>query len=158
MCASDRFPKRPPRIVLFREIRAFYFLTITTHRRRPLLENKKVHDAFIQFATRGHREHGVATGRYVIMPDHLHLFVCLPDTGILLVQWAGGLKRHLGTIVSTECGAGPVWQRGFFDHVIRNHESYSEKWEYVRQNPVRKGLCTKPEEWPWQGEVVPIRV
>ncbi len=158
MSTSRRFPKRPPRIVPFRETRSFYFLTITTHHRRPVLDNEKVHDAFIHFASRGHSEHGVAAGRYVIMPDHLHLFVCLPETGFPLVRWAGGLKRQLGTVLSTEAGVGPVWQRGFFDHVIRNHESYSEKWEYVRQNPVRKGLCAQPEDWPWQGEVVPIRL
>jgi hypothetical protein len=45
---------------------------------------------------------------------------------------------------------------GFFDHLIRLRESYSEKWEYVRQNPVRAGLVSKYEGWPWQGEFVRI--
>jgi hypothetical protein len=42
----------------------------------------------------------------------------------------------------------------FFDHVIRHSESYSEKWEYVRQNPVRAGLATNADDWRWQGEIV----
>ena len=37
---------------------------------------------------------------------------------------------------------------------VRMGESYAEKWEYVRQNPVRAGLVRDPDEWPWQGEVV----
>jgi hypothetical protein len=50
----------------------------------------------------------------------------------------------------------PYWQEGFFDHVLRSSESYSEKWSYVRMNPVRAGLCAEPEQWPYQGEIVSI--
>ena len=51
----------------------------------------------------------------------------------------------------------PHWQEGFFDHVLRNADSYSEKWDYVRMNPVRAGFCRKPEDWEYQGEVVSIQ-
>ncbi len=44
-----------------------------------------------------------------------------------------------------------------FDHILRHGESYSEKWNYVHQNPLRAGLVEQPEDWPFQGEVVPIR-
>jgi putative transposase len=47
----------------------------------------------------------------------------------------------------------PVWQEEFFDHVLRSDESYSEKWDYVRQNPVRVGLVADADDWPWQGEI-----
>jgi putative transposase len=50
----------------------------------------------------------------------------------------------------------PLWQPGFFDHVLRNDESYSQKWEYVRENPVRAGLVARADEWPYQGELVVI--
>jgi len=50
----------------------------------------------------------------------------------------------------------PLWQRGFFHHVIRNTESYAQKWEYVRENPVRAGLVERAEQWPFQGEIVLI--
>ncbi len=45
---------------------------------------------------------------------------------------------------------------GFFDHLLRNDESYAQKWEYVRQNSVRAGLVESPEDWPYQGEIVYI--
>ena len=45
---------------------------------------------------------------------------------------------------------------GFFDHVLRTHESYSEKWEYVRMNSVRAQLSAKIEAWPYQGEIARI--
>jgi hypothetical protein len=50
----------------------------------------------------------------------------------------------------------PHWQEGFFDHLLRSSESYGEKWEYVRMNPVRAGLCRQPEDWVFQGEIVRI--
>jgi hypothetical protein len=47
----------------------------------------------------------------------------------------------------------PLWQREFFDHLLRNNESYEEKWQYVRQNPIRHGLVTRVEDWPFCGEI-----
>jgi len=40
------------------------------------------------------------------------------------------------------------WQPGFFDHVLRNDESYGQKWEYVQENPVRARLVQWPDQWP----------
>jgi REP element-mobilizing transposase RayT len=50
----------------------------------------------------------------------------------------------------------PVWQRRFFDHVLRNEESYAQKWEYVRENPVRAGLVANANDWPYAGEIIRI--
>ena len=100
---------------------------------------------FIDFAQAGARR-GIAIGRYVIMPDHIHLFVRGGDD-FLLQQWTRGLKRSLSKAIFA---GAPHWQKGFFDHLIRHSESYSKKWEYVRQNPVRAGLVTNPDEWPYQ--------
>jgi putative transposase len=48
----------------------------------------------------------------------------------------------------------PHWQEGFFDHVLRSSESYSQKWDYVQMNPVRAGLCEKAEDWAYRGEIM----
>ena len=99
-------------------------------------------------------EFNVALGRYVIMPDHLHFFI-RGDQAFVLANWVKGLKR-------TMLGAFPkeqprsLWQPGFFDHLLRNDESYAQKWEYVRENPVRAGLVKFAEDWPYQGEIVHI--
>jgi REP element-mobilizing transposase RayT len=103
--------------------------------------------AFKEFAEKG-RERGIAVGRYVIMPDHLHLFVA-GGREFDLGTWVRFLKSALGLPVG-------AWQRGFFDHLLRHEESYGEKWEYVRQNPVRTGLVRQAADWPCQGEVVAI--
>ena len=48
----------------------------------------------------------------------------------------------------------PLWQPGFFDHLLRNDDSYTQKWDYVRENPVRAGLVSLADDWPYQGEFV----
>jgi putative transposase len=45
------------------------------------------------------------------------------------------------------------FQRGGFHHRLRGAEGYRQKWQYVRENPVRAGLAPKPEDWPYQGRV-----
>jgi len=49
---------------------------------------------------------------------------------------------------------GPLWQEEAFDHVLRGDESFAEKLEYIRQNPVRRGLVMRPEDygWLWVGD------
>ena len=96
-------------------------------------------------------ERSIATGRYVIMPDHLHLFVCGPDD-FRLGRWIGMLKQLLSKAIESQ----PIWQRGFFDHLLRSEESYGQKWNYVRENPVRAGLVGTAEDWPYAGEIVII--
>ena len=49
--------------------------------------------------------------------------------------------------------ATTLWQREFFDHVLRSAESYGEKWNYVRSNPVRAGLVLAADDWPYAGEI-----
>jgi putative transposase len=146
-----RGPGRPPRLdVIFPSGNPpVFFVTICTAQRRRCLDNDAVHHAFQQFARRGQQQHHIAVGRYVIMPDHLHLFVCGPPE-FDLSQWVRLLKRAV-----TE-GPG-TWQRGFFDHLLRSDESYGQKWEYVRQNPVRAGLVVRPEDWPYRGLAVSRR-
>jgi len=153
---SGPFPRRPPRITLFQDVRPFYFVTFNTRKRDHLLDNALVHDAFVGFCGRAHDEHDVAVGKYVLMPDHIHLFAALPENGIRLTRWMQSLKNVLGKALGHRGIEYPYWQEGFFDHVLRSGESYGRKWEYVRQNPVRAGLRESPDEWPWQGEMIQI--
>jgi putative transposase len=155
--AKRSYPRRPPRLeLLFQSVQPFYFVTFNTFKRFPFLARPEIHKVFCSFCDRA-TDHGVTVGRYVLMPDHAHLFVVLPQEGITLVQWMHALRTLLGKKLLTLGFQKPHWQEGFFDHVLRSGESYSQKWDYVRMNPVRAGLCAKPEDWPYQGEIVKLR-
>ncbi len=129
-----------------------YFITVCTRERARLLDNDSVHRAFREFCETSHRNQGVAVGRYVILPDHVHFFLRLPES-VRLGSWMGRLKQHLTLAVNS---GQSLWQRGFFDHVLRSDESYAEKWHYVVLNPVRIGLVGRPEDWPYAGELLVI--
>ena len=54
------------------------------------------------------------------------------------------LKNALSKTLRQSGTLPPHWQKGLFDHVLRSGESYDEKWDYVRENPVRAGLV---QDW-----------
>ncbi len=89
------------------------------------------------------------------MPDHIHLFVRGGPTFVLGL-WVGTLKQSLAKVPNFSKVGEQVWKEGFFDHVLRNDESYAQKWNYVRENPVRAGFVETAEDWPFQGEIVYI--
>src|SRR5437868_12524818 len=106
---------------------------------------------FLKYCRRAH-DHNIAVGRYVLMPDHIHFFV-QGNSNCNLGVWTRGLKRVVAAAVSggrrqinSALPRDSIWQRGFFDHVIRNRESYAQKWDYLRENRVRAGLVKKNEE------------
>jgi len=126
-----------------------YFVTFNTWHRRKFLATADVQRRLVEFARVG-QERGVAIGRYVMIPDHVHLFV-RGAHDFELAQWTRLLKRSLSGVIAAPT---PHWQKGFFDHLIRHSESYAEKWNYVSQNPIRAGLVRQGDDWPWQGEIV----
>jgi REP element-mobilizing transposase RayT len=140
----------PPRLnpVFQRYDPPLYFVTFNTWQRRKLLASHEVQFRLIEFARKGERR-GILIGRYVIMPDHIHLFVH-GTCDFALSQWMRLLKRNLSRAISA---TPPHWQKGFFDHLIRHSESYAEKWHYVWQNPVRAGFVSSADDWPYQGEL-----
>jgi putative transposase len=79
----------------------------------------------------------------MLMPDHVHMFVSFPQT-----------KKRLKTIISkwkewTAKTIGISWHRDFFEHRLRQDESFREKADYILLNPVRAGLVQRPEDWPY---------
>jgi putative transposase len=94
--------------------------------------------------------HYHASGRwwcrlFLLMPDHLHALLAfprVPGMSMTIRQWKAFHARvnHV------------KWQDGYFDHRIRNPAELDEKSEYIRQNPVAKGLCAVATEWPWMLE------
>jgi putative transposase len=146
--------QRPPRLdQIFERISTpIWFVTFNTHQRRPLLANAPVSECFHKFCRKA-ATRNILVGRFVIMPDHVHLFVC-GDPDFDLTSWVRMLKICLSRAIDS---SPPHWQEGFFDHLLRVEESYAEKWDYVRWNPVRAGLVAEVDQWPYQGEINELR-
>jgi putative transposase len=130
-------------------------LTACTHERRPILADPIVHLQLIEFAQQGaHRRAWI--GDYVLMPDHVHVFVAVDTDRISISSWIKSLKNAISKTLRNEGISAPHWQKGFFDHVLRRRDSYSAKWDYVRQNPVRAGLVKDATEWKFMETMFPL--
>lgn len=151
-------PKRLRRLkaIHTKRYRPLFFLTLCTAKRRQVLNNHVTHEAFLSFSRLSPERAAVWVGRYVLMPHHIHVFVSA-DGSAGLSRWVGSLKMFLSKTWRSEGIPGPYWQEGFFDHIMRSGESYSEKWNYVAQNPLRAELVTRTDDWPFAGEVEALR-
>jgi REP element-mobilizing transposase RayT len=126
------------------------FVTTCTHTRKPILCEKDIHQEILRAWRKADTW---LVGRYVVMPDHIHLF-CTPASNNFpeLRKWIQYWKA-LASCAWPRMDEQPVWQKSFWDTELRGGESYERKWEYMRQNPVRKGLVATAEDWPFQGEM-----
>ncbi|MDZ8117933.1 REP-associated tyrosine transposase [Pontiella agarivorans] len=126
------------------------FLTVCAEKRKPIFAGEQAHRHILASWIKAD---AWVVGRYMIMPDHIHLF-CSP-VGMeypSLKTWVNYWKS-LSARTWPEKHVGKVWQRDFWDTRLRKGDSYTEKWNYVENNPVRAGLVTEADFWPYQGEI-----
>ena len=180
--ARERVPplrgrKRPSKnsVLLTRDSRAIIlFVTVVTNFRQMVLDNKMALDCIID-AWR--KADNWLVGRFIIMPDHIHFF-CAPSTyppsnfHRWMAYWKSiatkeywrmlGGSRSCATENETQADAQErvpparnpsLFQRECWDTQLRKGDSYAVKWEYVRNNPVRRGLVDNVDAWPYQGEM-----
>ena len=128
-----------------------YFVTVCVARRRPLLADG---DAFAILhaewqASRG--RYGWTVGRFVVMPDHVHFFCACDETASSksLSGFVGGFKQWTAKLILRRRGLpAPLWQREFFDHLLRSDERHASKWRYVKENPVRTARAVPASSSP----------
>jgi putative transposase len=124
------------------------FLTVCTKDRQPLLTNPECHRLLVEWWNKGN--HWLA-GKYVIMPDHVHLF-CASRLDVPLSKWVAFWKKGIARNRPMANGMD-FWQRDFWDTQIRTAQHYEAQWEYIQHNPVRHGLVENAESWPYRGEL-----
>jgi len=84
----------------------------------------------------------------VVMPDHAHVVLTVLDSTLdaLMKSMKGVSARNINLLLGRR---GFVWQDESFDHVLRGNERSRSKLEYVCNNPVRAGLVTSVDDYPW---------
>src|SRR5437867_1053454 len=86
-----------------------YYLTVVANDRKRILDNTDVHAAFRNFLGRA-CNYGVTVGRYVLMPDHIHLFAAFGPESITLSKWIKSLKNSLSKTLTSRGYPAPHWQ------------------------------------------------
>jgi putative transposase len=119
--------------------------------REPILTTDEIHGALC-------RAWEIAdtwrVGFYMIMPDHVHLF-CAPGslTPPSVKTWTTYWRSQLSRTTPALRGK---WLPDCWDTQIRSAQQYQQKLEYVANNPVRKELVKRSDDWPFQGRLVDL--
>src|SRR3954468_5829772 len=103
------------------------------------------------------RERPFMIDAIVILPDHLHAILTLPEDD---ADFSGRWRRIKGHFSSRMIAAGAsvsrhpngdyaLWQRRFWEHTIRDEDDYARHVEYIHFNPLKHGLGSRVREWPY---------
>ncbi|HLL77648.1 MAG TPA: transposase [Pyrinomonadaceae bacterium] len=129
-----------------------YFVTIVVADRRQLFLEQRLARAVLARLLELRSQLGFKLYCYCLMPDHFHALIGVGGSGRSLGEICGAFKS-LTTRDYWQWRDGRLWQRQFYDHIIRNEADFLETLEYIAMNPVRKGLVRTPDEWPYTGKV-----
>ncbi len=133
-----------------------YFITICTQDRRKILCNivgdgfpvpkvcGTIAEKYIQSISQKYPH--ISVDKYVIMPDHIHLILRIdcdicgtgnpsPTVGNVIGWFKYGVTKEINTLYGTK--GTRIFQRSYYDHVIRNGQDYNEVWEYIDNNPLK---------------------
>ncbi len=132
---------------------AVFLITICTDRRNQVLKNMALAQMTIETLREVAEHHQWRVGNYVVMPDHIHFFCTTDDEPHSLSSFISAFKSITTRRAWQQGISGRMWQPEFHDHLLRTQESYREKVEYVRRNPVRAGLCEHADDYRFSGNI-----
>lgn len=139
-----------------------YFFTVVTERRAGILLNDAARDCLREAIRHCRRTLPFAVDALVILPDHIHTIWTLPpNDGDFSKRW-GIIKKHFtqhwlarGGTEQTQTASRlrnrrrGVWQRRFWDHLLRDEGDYQNHFDYLHFNPVKHGLVKNVADWPY---------
>lgn len=139
---------------------ACYFFTLITYQRRPLFADLNNVERWHRAVTKVQRTRPFGVEAEVMMPDHVHMIWRLPEadadysTRMRLIKTAftknltlsdGGITANKSRVSK---GERDVWQRRYWEHLIRDERDFQAHLDYIHINPVKHGLAVRPIDWP----------
>jgi putative transposase len=126
-----------------------YFVTCCLEGRRPLFRHHELAELILALYSARRDRGEMALHAYCIMPDHYHMLVTLHGDASI-----SSVVRATHSLFAPTCRRvakvrGRLWQRRFYDHVIRDAADFQTRLSYVHGNPVRAGLVEEPVAYPW---------
>jgi putative transposase len=126
------------------------FVTICCAERRAIFSDTDIGRwAQSQLVSTG-AQHAFALHAYCFMPDHLHVVAAGMNDNCDLVKFVNAFKQRIGYEYKKRYRR-QLWQTRFYDHILRSADGIQNVACYVWMNPVRKGLCAEPSQYPLSG-------
>lgn len=141
---------------------AYYFFTVVTYDRRRLFCSEWARQCLREAIRETQSRYPYESIAFCLMPNHLHCIWKLPeDDANFSLRWSliKGLftrryRRSRSRLEPTSTsrarkGEACIWQRRFWEHRIRDEHDLQKHVDYIHYNPVKHGLVTRLEDWPW---------
>lgn len=138
-----------------------YFFTVVTYKRQRILCLDKSRQILREAISKIRETHPFEIGAWVLLPDHLHCIWTLPEDDHDYSRRWGGIKREFTKGVAgcfeipcqnlsrRKHREGTVWQRRFWEHMVRDDHDLKAHCDYIHYNPVKHGLAKAPRDWPY---------
>ena len=122
-----------------------YFITASTLQKRNILQSDRMARLFLDVLLHYRGQRKYLLHEFVVMPDHFHLLITPVETLERSMQLIKGgfsyrARKELGF-------AHEIWQPSYYDRRVRDMQEYFSFREYIRQNPVKRGLAENPEKY-----------
>jgi putative transposase len=141
---------------------ATYFFTVVTHNRKPLFSIDRARRVLHQAIADVRDRHTFEIEAICLLPDHLHTIWKLPvDDSDYPQRWneiKGFFTKRFRDISSIDGnisisrqskGERNIWQRRFWEHLIKDESDLRKHMDYLHYNPVKHGLVGRVVDWPW---------
>ncbi len=139
-----------------------FFVTIATERRRVWFRWTEIVQYCATELRAACKGEGFELLPYCFMPDHVHLLVATDDARDLVhlihrykqqTGWWFRNRYQAGGLKASPTGDPSLWQKSYYDHVLRRDEEVAEVVGYILHNPVRAGLAASPSDYLYSWSV-----
>lgn len=150
MGSDKEFKRKRNRVKYFDYTGLFaYFITICTFEKQVYFDNTEIVSILLNILKQEVGRFNFSVYAYCFMPDHLHLLL-VGDEESNLVKFIKTFKQKSGHYFKRRLEK-PLWQKSYYDHVIRKRESINDIAVYIFNNPVRKKLVDDFRRYPYLG-------
>jgi len=139
-----------------------YFFTLVTYRRQKILCDPEIRDALRKAIITVREKQPFVIDAWVLLPDHLHCIWQLPENDSDFAKRWAMIKRY----VTKNCGEryyrddwmnaskrrrkeSTIWQRRYWEHLIRDEDDLNNHRDYIHYNPVKHGYVNGVVDWPY---------
>ena len=125
-----------------------YHIAIGANEKQNIFTKPSINQMVTNTLKNSAKLYGYELIAYCLMPDHLHILVQAGEDAKDLREFVRGFKSYcsVATPVATN---RKLWQRGFYEHILRKEENVADVAEYILNNPVRKGLVEEMDQYGW---------
>lgn len=137
-----------------------YFITQVTYQRESWLCSEIGRQALREAIAKVRQKYPFTIDAFVLLPEHFHCLWTLPsgdqDFSVRLRLIKTFVTKHYGSQLALNLelsnsrqkrGESNLWQRRFWEHLIRDEADFANHCDYIHYNPVKHGLCENPQSW-----------